>query len=158
MCLSRGKNPSKLTIHKLWVKSAGHCQFEGCNEALFIDGVTLQELNKANVAHIAASSTDGPRGNNQSTELSNKFENLMLLCPTHHKLVDDMPDEFTAEILQKMKLEQESKIEDLLATVNYPKTEIIRLESPIKQQSVQIVYNKAVEAVRKCKKNPESTH
>lgn len=57
-------------------KSAGMCEFEGCNKRLFFDGITLSKFNNAYVAHIIASSAEGPRGDKTlSPLLSDKLEN-----------------------------------------------------------------------------------
>ena len=77
---SRGKNPTNLTILKLCARAAGRCQFEGCNEYLFKDELTQSEFNRSNIAHIVASSPNGPRGDNErSYELSDDIDNLILV-------------------------------------------------------------------------------
>ena len=93
----RGKSPSKETIIRLWTVSGGRCQFDGCNKRVFCDDITGEEFNAANLSHIIASSKNGPRGNDQSNELSDRIENLMLLCPEHHKEIDTFPDKYPAE-------------------------------------------------------------
>lgn len=88
--MGRNKAPSENTIRMLCSKAAGMCEFEGCNKRLFFDGVTLAEFNNAYVAHIVASSIEGPRGDETlSPLLSDKLENLMLMCADHHKLIDN---------------------------------------------------------------------
>ena len=73
--MSRNKAPSDKTVRILCGKSAGMCEFEGCNKRLFYDNVTLAEFNNAFVAHIVASSANGPRGNKVlSPQLSDKLE------------------------------------------------------------------------------------
>ena len=46
----------------LWAKSAGRCEFDGCNKSLWKDGLTKIETNFADVAHIIGDSANGPRG------------------------------------------------------------------------------------------------
>jgi hypothetical protein len=60
---------------------------------------------KARICHIHASSVGGPRYDAaMSANERNEFPNLILLCPNHHVLVDDLePDTYTAEVLLKMK-------------------------------------------------------
>ena len=88
--MGRNKAPSENTVRMLCSKSAGICEFEGCNKRLFFDGVTLSKFNNAYVAHIIASSAKGPRGDKTlSPLLSDKLENLMLMCADHHKLIDN---------------------------------------------------------------------
>lgn len=156
---NRGKDPSQLTKLILCANAGGRCQFEGCNKKLFVDGVTLKEVNNSNIAHIVASSPDGPRGNKDSYVLSNKLENLMLMCQEHHKLIDDNPEQYTVEKLKKMKNQQEQKIEYVLDGMDYPKSEIIIFESPIKNLiDVKVNHKQAVEAIRSECNNPASSH
>ncbi len=66
---------------QLWVKSAGRCQFKGCNTPVWYNGLTLSEGNFAEVAHIIGSSKDGPRGTDQSEELialARQYQGLQL--------------------------------------------------------------------------------
>lgn len=152
---NRGKGPSLTTKMILFAKSGGRCQFEGCNKYLLRDDITSEELNDANIAHIVASSSNGPRGACNSHELSDDINNLMLLCKTHHKLVDDNPEEYTVERLTEMKLSQERKVKELLDAMQYTEALIVMLESPIKkEQTVKIDSKQAVHALRTTAHNP----
>ena len=152
---NRGKGPSPTTKMILFAKSGGRCQFEGCNKYLLRDDITSEELNDANIAHIVASSSNGPRGACNSHELSDDINNLMLLCKTHHKLVDDNPEEYTVERLTKMKLSQERKVKELLDAMQYSEALIVTLESSIKkEQIVKIDSKQAVHALRTTAHNP----
>lgn len=156
---NRGPAPSPTTIMKLVVASGGRCQFEGCNRNLFRDDITWKEFNNSNIAHIVASSPDGPRGSEKSHELSDKLENLMLMCPTHHKEIDSDVDIYTVEKLTEIKQKQEQKVQELLDGMNFPDSEIVILESPIKGKTdVHVDKKQAVEALRNQSKNPASTH
>jgi hypothetical protein len=147
--MSRGKSPSDNTVRMLCGKAAGMCEFEGCNKRLFYDNVTLTEFNNAFVAHIVASSANGPRGDKVlSPQLSDKLENLMLMCADHHKLIDTNVDEYPVERLKAMKVAHEEKLDRICSLFNVPKTEIVRFASPIKgTQAVDINYNLAAKAV-----------
>ena len=152
---NRGKGPSPTTKMILFAKSGGRCQFEGCNKYLLRDDITSEELNDANIAHIVASSSNGPRGACNSHELSDDINNLMLLCKTHHKLVDDNPEEYTVERLTEMKLSQERKVKELLDAMQYSEALIVMLESSIKkEQTVKIDSKQAVHALRTTAHNP----
>ncbi|MCX6753994.1 MAG: hypothetical protein NTV03_02995 [Candidatus Nomurabacteria bacterium] len=50
---------------KLWVLSGGRCEFPGCNEYVWRDGLTLQEDNFSHMAHIVSDSPGGPRGDDE---------------------------------------------------------------------------------------------
>ena len=106
--------PEKTKI-LLWGKAAGRCQYEGCNKVLYQDTLTKCEFNKAYIAHIVADKPDGPRGNTvESEQLKDKLSNLMLLCDTHHRLVDkeDVIGHPRTR-LEKMKEEHERRMEIL---------------------------------------------
>ena len=150
--MGRNKAPSDNTVRILCGKAAGMCEFEGCNKRLFYDGVTLSTFNNAYVAHIIASSANGPRGDKTlSPLLSDKLENLMLMCADHHKLIDAPktgPRDYPVERLKEMKRIHEEKIEKICNLFNVPKTEIVCFSSPIKGiTAVDIDYDLAARAV-----------
>lgn len=37
---------------RLWGKAAGRCEYEGCNQPLWLDQLTKAEFNSAYIAHI----------------------------------------------------------------------------------------------------------
>ena len=93
---------SILTIKQLFGLSTNHCAFPGCEEVL-IDpkwhGV------KGEICHICAASPNGPRYDpNMSDDQRYAFENLILLCPTHHVVIDRLePHVYTTAVLRDMK-------------------------------------------------------
>lgn len=147
---NRGKKPSDTTKLLLCANTAGRCEFEGCNKFLFKDGITMHTFNNTNVAHIIASSPNGPRGDEElSYELSDKIDNLMLLCPDHHKLIDDKPDEFGVERLRQMKAAHEEKVKKLCEQIDLPESIILRFVSPIKgAQTVSVQLSQAIDAIQ----------
>ena len=56
---NRGKSPSSLTKWLLIARTAGRCQI--CNKFLLTDQFTMIDNDNSNMAHIVASSPDGPR-------------------------------------------------------------------------------------------------
>jgi len=105
--------PSKTKI-ALIVKSGGICEFLGCNENLFEDDVTKTQINFSEMAHIIASSPKGTRGDEElSPKLQIEESNIMLLCPKHHKMVDDDGKKYTKEKLTNMKVKHEEYIKKL---------------------------------------------
>lgn len=132
---NRGPVPSHKTISILIARAGGRCQFENCNKNVFLDEVTLDDTNDSNVAHIIASSPDGPRGSKtQSFEMSDKIENLMLMCLDHHHLIDEKGQEhiYTVERLRAMKASQEERVQKLMDNLNADVTTMLHLTSPIK--------------------------
>jgi hypothetical protein len=108
--MARKSIPDTIKL-QLWVKSAGRCEFKGCNKPVWRNELTLSDGNFGEVAHIIGSSNDGPRGTEKSEELQIDFSNLMLLCQACHKEIDDNTDKYSIELLQKWKLEHENRVE-----------------------------------------------
>ncbi len=100
---NRGPKPSILVQNMLCVSAGGRCQI--CNKKVLNDNVHCKVINQANVAHIVASSKNGPRGSDKSFELSKEIGNLMYLCLDCHKFVDENPSFYTVEKLREIKRE-----------------------------------------------------
>lgn len=96
----------------LWFAAHGRCEFAGCNKRLDINGVTMEECNISNMAHIIGDSSDGPRGDaKKSAELAHDVSNLMLLCPDCHKLIDhEGVEKYSVDVLRAMKKTHEERI------------------------------------------------
>ena len=98
---------SRPTIKRLFALSMNQCAHRfppkgACEEVLIDpDGMSIM----AEICHIQARSPKGPRYNPEMTEEERwGFDNLILMCPNHHKMIDDMyPDRYTVELLHQMK-------------------------------------------------------
>jgi hypothetical protein len=108
--MARKSIPETIKL-QLWVKSAGRCEFKGCNTPVWHNSLTLSDGNFAEFAHIIGSSKDGPRGTAKSEKLQADFSNLMLLCQRCHKEIDDHQEKYPIELLKKWKQEHENRIE-----------------------------------------------
>ncbi|WP_241671346.1 SAVED domain-containing protein [Dankookia rubra] len=102
------------TVFEIWVRAAGRCQYPGCNRILLGDLLAGNRSGRFGfVAHIVADAPNGPRGDPvRSHELADDIRNVMLLCGTHHKVVD--VDELLAhpeEVLLAMKAAHEERIQ-----------------------------------------------
>jgi hypothetical protein len=122
------KYPNK-DLKLLWGLSAGRCAFPNCRHqciALETDFDATATLGK--IAHIIAHSDDGPRANPaMPLEDRDCYENWMLLCPTHHDLVDVQPNTYTVEDLQRWKREHEQWVQESLAEA-IPAVTFVELE------------------------------
>jgi hypothetical protein len=134
---------------KIWLRAGGRCEYRGCNEPLWKDELTLQQLNRAYLAHIIADSAGGPRGHPiLSEKLKSEPSNIMLLCDTHHRLVDKEdilghpPD-----LLQEYKEEHEHRIEQLTAIQGTRRTHILLFGTRIGDRQGLVSYQQAREAV-----------
>jgi len=143
---SRAIDPLKRLL--LCVRAGGRCEFDGCNAYLFRHAVTLKEANFSEAAHIVAFKSDGPRGKSGWPPADiNDLDNLMLLCPQCHKLIDDHPDEYSRETLEKYKQEHERRIFRLTESKPDQKTTVLVLKSRIAGQTVEISRGHITDAV-----------
>ena len=103
------------TIRTLWGKAAGRCEYEGCNKMLYQDDVTSEDINRAFVAHIVAASPGGERGDEeQSAQLFDDIDNLMLLCHELNRLIDhERAAVHGVDRLRAMKKKHEDRIRTL---------------------------------------------
>jgi len=107
---------SQKVRYLLWAKSAGRCEFDGCNKPLWRDGLTQIEMNFGDVAHIIGDRPGGPRGNAVlSVEYCNDVSNLILMCLDHHRMIDEITRMYSDEILRQMKGVHEERMERLTA-------------------------------------------
>jgi len=101
---------SEKDIKKLWGLAGGRCSFPGCDEKClpFLDSEDPTVIGE--MAHVIAKKPKGPRG--QKGGGDDTYENLILLCPTHHRTIDKAPEgKFTVEIIHKWKEEHEAEVD-----------------------------------------------
>lgn len=109
--VAKTKVPQKVQS-ALWARSAGRCQYRGCNHDLVGDLISGNENALFGfIAHIIADSADGPRGDPiRSPLLAKSLDNLMLMCAVHHKLIDvDSLVDHPEALLVEMKAEHEAR-------------------------------------------------
>jgi len=70
----------------------------------------------------------------------NEYDNLILMCPNHHRIIDDNENDYTADVLRKMKAMHEKSIAERLG-----KKEIERII--IKDSAFRTEVKKADEAI-----------
>lgn len=135
--------------YMLWGKAAGRCEFEGCNKPLWFDLATACEFNNAYIAHIIADQPKGPRGDPQlSFELQSDISNLMLLCDSHHRLIDKQDvEKYTIEILQKMKIDHETRVELSTDYSKCKRSHILLYGANIGSNTGSVSFNKARESM-----------
>lgn len=96
---------SQTTLKILWAKSGGLCAFPGCDCELI--GKTSEDI-VGHVCHIVAKNTAGPRANPDVSQSEIDSEpNHILLCPTHHRIVDADEITYTIEKLTEIKAAHE---------------------------------------------------
>jgi hypothetical protein len=146
--LTRTRKIKDLTRLLLFVRAGGRCQFDGCNKYLLRHHLTLTEGNFAQIAHIVAFKPEGPRGFSEPRPGDiNNIQNLMLLCPQCHKLIDDNPDRYTRKTLAEYKNRHEKRIFHVTGLGPDLKTTIVQLKANIGGQAVAIPASQVTEAV-----------
>lgn len=106
-----------LKTHKLlWGRSGNTCAMPDCRNVLIADETeTDDESIIGDEAHIVARSEEGPRGISELTpEERDKYDNLVLLCRKHHKVIDDQPNFYTVEKLKEIKKQHEEWVKSSL--------------------------------------------
>ncbi|MFQ2225720.1 HNH endonuclease [Aeromonas hydrophila] len=97
--------PKESTIKVLFALSGNECAFTDCTTKLVQDKNNLI----GEICHIEARKPDGARYNIYSNDEKRRSEeNLIILCPTHHKLIDNDEGTYTVEFLKEMKFKHES--------------------------------------------------
>jgi hypothetical protein len=102
----------------LWSRAHDQCSFPGCTQALTHDAINaasgqIQPSVVGEEAHIRSRQPGGPRHDPDfpKTKLDD-YENLLLLCPTHHELVDaHNGDDYTTDDLLAMRQQHEKQQE-----------------------------------------------
>ena len=94
---------SRNTDRHLYANSGNKCAFPGCD----IDLVTKNGINIAERAHIIAQNPGGKRYKPLLENELHHYDNIILLCPTHHTLIDKSEEEFSAETIKKWKVDHE---------------------------------------------------
>jgi hypothetical protein len=100
-------------IKLLWGRAAGICSNPQCQKDLTIlsehrdGGYIIGEM-----AHVIARQPRGPRGKTEGG--SDSYQNLLLLCPSCHRMIDKAPEgEFPEKKLYQWKVKHESSIREL---------------------------------------------
>ena len=110
------RNISSADTKRLLLESGGICAFPGCNRRLVSPDSALDSgAVIAELAHIVADSREGPRGNVPLTEDErNRHDNVIVLCPEHHKIIYSQPNTFSIQVLRQMKIDHLSQIQSRL--------------------------------------------
>lgn len=106
------RNYSQKTIKVIFGLSGNQCAHPKCANPVIEPRTERSDaLVVAQICHIYALNVDGPRGKTGLTEKDlNSPENLLLLCPTHHRLVDGQHETYPAATLKQWKQEHEAKM------------------------------------------------
>jgi len=120
----------KSQIKMLWGKSAGRCAI--CRENLSSQTKDGKNFQVGEIAHIEGENPGSARFNPNSTDSErSNYENLILLCSTHHSIIDKNEHDYSVEKLLQIKNEHEKWVEDSLR-INIPDVTFAELEVTIR--------------------------
>ena len=98
----------------LWAHSGNQCA--SCKREIVVDATPHDDDSVvAEECHIISAHKQGPRYDpTYPKEKLDSYENLILLCCVHHKMVDDQQDMYATDILRQMKSNHEVSVEEKL--------------------------------------------
>src|SRR5208283_5680560 len=101
-------------IKLLWSNAAGRCSFTNCEERLTVEqAAQAAPYTLGEMVHIRGKREGSNRyDKDQTDEQRDRYENLILLCPNHHTLIDKPENEniYSVDVLIKMKIAHENNV------------------------------------------------
>jgi len=101
-------------VRTLWTRAHNQCAFPSCDQTLTEDAVDAKTGAPyvsvlGEQAHIRSPKAGGPRHDPAyPADKLDSYDNLILLCPTHHKLIDDeLGAGYSVAVLVKMRRDHE---------------------------------------------------
>jgi hypothetical protein len=97
-------SPTAATVKRLYAVAGNECAFPNCRNRLVVGETVTGE-----VCHIKGKRPGAARYDpDQSDEKRHSFDNLVLMCPIHHKVIDDDPDSYSVSRLTMIKQTHEA--------------------------------------------------
>lgn len=105
-------------VKLLWGRAAGICSNPGCRTKLTAVGAGSVSFLTGEMAHQIAQSPRGPRGG--AAPGSDEYDNLLLLCPQCHRMIDKAPEgTFPVEVLKDWKQTHEAWVDSWSTAPEY---------------------------------------
>ena len=96
--------PTQSTLKRLFAHSGNQCAFPRCVAPLTHNDTLIGE-----VCHIKGDKPGAARyDTSQDAAERQAYDNLIVLCPNHHTVIDDDEAAYTVERLSRMKIEHEA--------------------------------------------------
>jgi hypothetical protein len=128
------KNPSIKTIKELYSRAGNRCAFPGCHHYNVEENTVIGQI-----CHIEAANRGGERYNPDQTEDERSgFDNLIVLCPIHHLITNDVSI-YTVETLKAMKKSHEEQFKEHQYSID--QNELNQILSSIDQKIDKIASN-----------------
>lgn len=112
-------NLSVKTQKMLWGRAAGRCSYPNCRMEVISDvGEELTPTLIGENCHIVAANDGGPRSDlSVPPDQRNSYDNLILMCRNHHKIIDDPKfgeRDYPVQKLQEIKRKHEAWVRNKL--------------------------------------------
>lgn len=128
----------------LWGRSGNRCSI--CKLELIID--ETEKDNSSIVGeecHIISGQKNGPRHDqNRPKDAIDTYDNLILLCRIHHKMIDDQPETFTEDIIKQIKVNHEFWVSKSLDQQEDKPPRIKRIKENIPEKLPRITSGKEI--------------
>lgn len=99
---------TEATIKRLFTMAGNRCAYRGCDLPL-VDQLTKKVTGR--ICHIKGNKLGSKRHDRLQSDAERQgFDNLILMCPTHHDIIDSDEQIFTEEVLRALKSEHEAKV------------------------------------------------
>jgi len=144
--------PTRTTAKRLFALSRNRCAFPGCVLPIVEDSGTVTGI----ICHICGRKRGGPRFDpKQTDEQRHAYENLILMCARHSKVIDSEPRFYTVAKLQQFKAEHEQPTANELSASEGKKVDLLLADyRAIYIQAKQVVIEHLDEAVFTKAKTP----
>lgn len=154
-CPRGAASPNAQTQRRLFAASGGYCQNPKCSRELFMEAGG-KHFHIAEMAHVFAANDFGPRANpNLTDEQRGDFDNLILLCPVCHTVIDKAPNAYPDKSIKDWKRSHADKLRALFGVVQHEtRGQARQAIDPLLHENKQIFldYGPHIEEA----KNPES--
>ena len=140
-------------IKLLWGRAAGRCSAPGCQKDL---APLLEQSGSVIVGEMAHVIGRKPGAARSDTALGadDTYDNLILLCPTHHTLVDKAEADYPVDLLRKWKADLEAQVAGIGFQIN-SRGDLFR-EIAKRLASTHCVYSEWGPTSKRAEESPQS--
>ena len=143
------KTIGQTNVTILFVRAGGQCEFHGCAKNVCEHSVTKTPGLYGQKAHIVSFADRGPRSHDGPLPSDiDTLDNLMLLCPDCHKLVDVHPDDYPRATLETYKRQHEDRIRTATKVGPDTRTHVVVFKAPIRGTKVDVARADVIVAIK----------
>lgn len=107
---------SQKTLKVLFALSGNQCAYPGCENPVVVPTTEASGVHvSSQICHIYSLNSDSRSQEGLTERELNAPENLILLCPTHHDIIDGQHESYPPNLLKRWKQEHEAKVKGLIS-------------------------------------------